>query len=61
MSLSLTPFFATILVVTAVIAGYRYRQTWKSEGPIWKLWLYGAVAGTALLVLGFVPLRADAL
>ncbi|MEM1265632.1 MAG: hypothetical protein AAGI50_06405 [Pseudomonadota bacterium] len=56
---SLTPAIATALFVIAVVAGYRYRRTWKMEGPAWQLWLYGSVAAVCLLTVGFVPLRWD--
>ncbi len=56
--ITLTPVSATALFVIACLAGYRYRHVWKTEGPRRQLWLYGLVAGVALLILGFVPLRA---
>ena len=55
-NLNLTPFWATILVVVAVIAGHQYRKNWKNEGPLWKAWAYGTLAGLCLLALGFIPL-----
>ena len=55
--LFLTPVTATVLFVIAVIAGYRYRRVWKSEGPAWQAWLFGTIAAACLLVLGFMPLR----
>lgn len=55
-NLNLTPFWATILVVVAVFAGHQYRKNWKNEGPLWKAWAYGALAGGCLLALGFIPL-----
>ncbi|MBU2958992.1 hypothetical protein Q4511_08520 [Paracoccus sp. 1_MG-2023] len=55
--LTLTPLIATIIFVIACIAGYAYRRTWKSEGPAWKLWLFGVIAAAALLTLGFTPLQ----
>lgn len=57
--LSLTPVTATALFVLAVLAGYRYRRAWKSEGPAWRLWLFGSIAATCLLALGFFPLQFD--
>lgn len=57
--LSLTPAIATGLFVLAVLAGYRYRRVWKSEGPAWRLWVFGSIAATCLLALGFIPLRFD--
>lgn len=56
--LTLSPVLATALFVIAVIAGYRYRATWKAEGPRWALWLYGAVAAVCLLTVGFLPVNA---
>ena len=53
----LTPFAATLIFVLACLCGYRYRRVWKAEGPRWKLWLYGGLAATGLLILGFVPLE----
>lgn len=55
--LSLTPAIATAVFVLACLAGYAYRRTWKSEGPAWKLWLFGIVAAAGLLALGFTPLQ----
>ncbi|MGX9356155.1 hypothetical protein ACS3SW_13645 [Roseobacteraceae bacterium S113] len=48
---------ATVLFVLACLAGFQYRRVWKAEGPAWKLWVFGVVAGGCLLVLGFVPLE----
>ena len=55
--LSLSPVAATVFFVAAVLAGYRYRRVWKTNGPTWQLWVFGAIAATCLLVLGFLPLR----
>lgn len=55
-ALTLTPALATAIFVVACWGGYQYRRTWKAEGPAWKLWLYGTIAGVCLLVVGFVPL-----
>jgi hypothetical protein len=52
----LTPVSATLMFVTACLAGYRYRAVWKAEGPSWQLWLFGLVAAGCLLTLGFVPM-----
>ncbi|WP_010137943.1 hypothetical protein [Oceanicola sp. S124] len=52
----LTPLSATLIFVLACIAGYRYRRVWKAEGPRWQLWLFGLIAATGFLVLGFVPM-----
>lgn len=57
-SVHLTPLTASALVVLAVLAGHRYRKNWQLEGPVWKAWLYGVVAGLALAALAFVPLKA---
>lgn len=54
--LTLTPAIATVLFAVAVIAGYRYRGTWKAEGPRWQLWLYGVIAAGCLLTLAFTPM-----
>jgi len=54
--LMLTPVSATLMFVTACLAGYRYRAVWKAEGPSWQLWLFGLVAAGCLLTLGFVPM-----
>ncbi|HBQ37042.1 MAG TPA: hypothetical protein DD729_09470 [Rhodobacteraceae bacterium] len=55
--LSIAPWLATILFIIAVIAGYKYRAVWKSEGPAWQAWLFGIIAGVCLLSLGFIPIR----
>ncbi len=55
--LTLTPIVATALFVLAVLAGYRYRRVWKTQGPQWQLWVFGLVAATCLLALGFIPLE----
>ena len=54
--LVLTPVSATFLFVLACLAGHRYRRIWKSEGPHWQLWFFGVIAGSCLMVLGFLPL-----
>ncbi|MEM7663743.1 MAG: hypothetical protein AAF292_15990 [Pseudomonadota bacterium] len=56
-NIQLSPMVATILFVIAVVAGYRYRANWKSEGPAWKAWLFGSIACVCLLTVGLVPLR----
>ena len=54
---TLSPAIATVLFVAAVLAGHRYRKVWKTEGPVWQLWLCGLVAAACLLIVGFVPLN----
>nr|WP_106609311.1 hypothetical protein [Shimia abyssi] len=54
--LTLTPLIATTIFVAACLMGYQYRRVWKSEGPRWQLWIYGVLAASGLLVLGFIPL-----
>lgn len=54
--ISLVPLSATLIFVVAVVAGHRYRQVWKTEGPRWQLWVYGVLAAACLCVLAFVPL-----
>ena len=56
--ITLTPALATGLFVVAVLAGYRYRRTWKAEGPRWQLWVFGVIAALCLLTVGFLPIRA---
>lgn len=56
--IELTPFSATILFVLSCLCGYQYRRVWKTEGPRWQLWLYGTIAATGLLALGFLPMNA---
>ena len=53
--LSLSPALATVLFIVAVVAGIRYRNVWKNEGPRWQLWVLGAVAAVCLLTVAFVP------
>ncbi|MEM7670230.1 MAG: hypothetical protein AAF317_14005, partial [Pseudomonadota bacterium] len=36
--------------------GYQYRRIWKTGGRMWKLWLYGVLAASCLLILAFAPL-----
>lgn len=55
--LFLTPITATSIFVVAVLAGYRYRRTWKADGPRWQLWVSGIIAAGCLLALGFLPIR----
>ena len=57
-NLSLTPLTATAVFLVAVLAGYRYRRVWKTQGPAWQAWLYGSIAAACLLALGFIPLKA---
>ena len=45
------------MFVAAVLAGHRYRQVWKAEGPRWQLWVYGLLAAVCLALVGFLPLR----
>ncbi len=56
--LTLTPTLATIIFVTACLAGMQYRSVWKAEGPRWQLWVFGTVAAVCLLTVGFIPMRA---
>lgn len=56
-TLTLTPLSATIIFILAVVAGYRYRRVWKTEGPRWQAWVFGCVAAVCLLVLGFTPMQ----
>lgn len=53
----LSPALATTIFVIACLAGYQYRRTWRAEGPIWKLWVYGLIAAICLLTVGFIPLE----
>ena len=53
---ALTSPIATAIFVLSCLCGYQYRRVWKSEGPVWQLWLYGVLAATGLATLGFVPL-----
>ncbi|KMW56214.1 hypothetical protein AIOL_001166 [Candidatus Rhodobacter oscarellae] len=55
-SLSLSPAVATILFCVTCLAGYRYRQVWKAEGPRYQYWIFGGIAAAGLLALGFIPL-----
>ena len=55
-SLTLSPFMATLLFCVTCLAGYRYRRVWKAEGPFYQYWLFGLIAASGLLVLGFVPI-----
>ena len=55
--LALTPVFATIIFVIAVLAGVQYRRNWKAEGPAWKAWLFGSIAALCLIIVAFVPLQ----
>ena len=55
---TLSPAQATLLVVIAVIAGYRSRRVWKTEGPAWQAWLYGLIAAACLIGVAFLPVRA---
>ncbi|WP_106743443.1 hypothetical protein [Yoonia maritima] len=54
--LTLSPAIATMIFVLGCWGGHRYRQVWKVEGPTWKLWVYGLLAGVSFLALGFIPL-----
>lgn len=55
---ALTPMLATGIFMVACWGGYQYRRAWKAGGPRWKLWVYGLLAGTCLLTVGFIPLAA---
>ena len=53
---ALTPLTATAIFVLSCFCGQRYRKVWKTEGPVWQLWIYGLLTAAGLLTLGFVPL-----
>lgn len=53
---TLTPAMATGIFVLACWGGYQYRRVWKTAGPTWQLWVYGAVAALSLIAVGFLPL-----
>jgi len=55
---TLSPMVATILFCVSCVAGVRYRQVWKAEGPRYQYWLFGGIAAVGLLALGFVPIEA---
>jgi hypothetical protein len=55
-ALSLSPASATIIFCLTCLAGYRYRHTWKIEGPRLHYWIYGGIAASGLLALGFIPI-----
>lgn len=55
-NINITPFWATLLFVIAIIAGHLYRSNWKNEGPTWKLWLYGIISGTLLATIALIPI-----
>ena len=55
-NITINPIWATMLFVAAVVAGHLYRKNWKNEGPTWKLWLYGMIAGMLLMIVAFVPI-----
>lgn len=57
-SLSLTSPIAVAIFVAACLAGYQFRRVWKTEGPVWQLWLWGLLAAAGLLTLAFIPLGA---
>lgn len=54
--MTLSPLVATVIFCVTCLAGYRYRHTWKSEGPRHHYWIFGVIAAAGLLVLGFVPI-----
>ncbi|MEO1041489.1 MAG: hypothetical protein AAFX52_04295 [Pseudomonadota bacterium] len=54
--MSLTPMTATAFFIVGVLAGYQYRKNWKLEGPAWKSWVFGSVAGLCLATVAFVPM-----
>ncbi|MEM9422563.1 MAG: hypothetical protein AAF986_08670 [Pseudomonadota bacterium] len=55
--MTLPPLIATLLFVVAIVSGYQYRKVWKQEGAAWKAWLFGSVAGGALMIVALVPLQ----
>lgn len=54
-TLTLSPMLATLLFCLTCLAGHRYRQIWKAEGPRHHYWIFGSIAAAGLLTLGFVP------
>lgn len=57
--LALSPVLATGIFILACWGGYQYRRVWKADGPTWKLWVYGVLAGASLLAVGFIPLASS--
>lgn len=57
--MSLSPLIASALFVAAILAGYQYRKVWKSEGPAWKAWVFGVLAGGLFLAVALIPLSAS--
>ena len=57
-TLFLTPLWATLIFCVTCLAGYQYRKVWKTEGPRYQYWVFGLIAASGLLVLGFVPIAA---
>ena len=56
--LTLSPFLATFIFCVSCLAGYSYRRVWKTDGPRLHYWLFGLIAASGLLLLGFVPIEA---
>ncbi len=56
-SLTLSPALATLIFCLTCLAGYRYRRVWKTEGPRVQYWIFGLLAATGLLTLGFIPIE----
>ncbi|WP_299206296.1 hypothetical protein [uncultured Tateyamaria sp.] len=54
-SLTLSPALATLIFCLTCLAGHRYRRVWKAEGPIYQYWVFGLLAASGLLILGFIP------
>lgn len=57
--LILSPFVATSLFVLACFAGFQYRRVWVNEGPRWKLWVFGVLAGVCLAIVAFIPVAVN--
>lgn len=55
-SLTMSPALATLIFFLTCVAGYRYRRVWKAEGPRIQYWIFGLMAATGLLALGFIPI-----
>ncbi|MEM9839532.1 MAG: hypothetical protein AAF830_10325 [Pseudomonadota bacterium] len=53
--LTLPPALAVALFTIGVVAGYRYRQNWKDEGPGWKSWAYGVTVAICFGSVAFLP------
>ncbi|WP_108259350.1 hypothetical protein [Mangrovicoccus ximenensis] len=57
--MTLTPLWATGLLLVMVFCGRQFRENWKAqrEGWVLRAWSYGLPAAASFALLAFLPLE----